>query len=75
MTDGNRDPERHVTETKTVGWRPTCDCNADVVPCVVLDPFFGAGTTGVVASQHGRRYVGVELNPEYIELARQRLQT
>lgn len=40
---------------------------------VVLDPFNGAGTTGVVALQHGRRYVGIELNPEYLEMARQRI--
>lgn len=41
---------------------------------VVLDPFFGSGTTGMVAVQHGRRYVGIELNSEYIELAKQRVE-
>jgi len=40
---------------------------------VVLDPFFGAGTTGMVAMQHGRGYVGIELNPEYVEIAQQRI--
>ena len=35
---------------------------------VVLDPFNGAGTTGLVAVQHGRRYVGVELNEAYARL-------
>lgn len=40
---------------------------------VVLDPFFGAGTTGLVALQHGRNYIGIELNPEYAEIARKRL--
>lgn len=40
---------------------------------VVLDPFFGAGTTGVVATQNNRRAVGIELNPEYIDLAAARL--
>ena len=39
---------------------------------VVLDPFSGAATTGLVAVQHGRRYIGIELNPEYIELANRR---
>ena len=38
----------------------------------MLDPFSGAATTGVVAIQHGRRYIGIELNPEYIELANRR---
>lgn len=41
---------------------------------VVLDPFNGSGTTGQVALQHGRRYLGIELNPEYLELTRTRLQ-
>jgi DNA modification methylase len=39
----------------------------------VLDPFFGAGTTGLVAQKHGRRCVGIELNPEYVEIAKARL--
>lgn len=40
---------------------------------IVLDPFFGAGTTGLVARRTGRHYVGIELNPEYIEIARERI--
>lgn len=40
---------------------------------VVLDPFFGAGTTGLVARNHGRRAVGIELNPEYVILSKLRL--
>ncbi|MBX3640729.1 MAG: site-specific DNA-methyltransferase [Nitrosomonas sp.] len=39
----------------------------------VLDPFFGSGTTGVVCNEMGRHCVGVELNTEYAELARERL--
>ena len=39
----------------------------------VLDPFFGSGTAGVVARQLGRRYVGIELHREYVELAAERL--
>jgi DNA modification methylase len=39
----------------------------------VLDPFMGAGTTALVARQHGRKYVGIELNPAYIKLAEERL--
>lgn len=41
---------------------------------VVLDPFFGAGTVGVVAQAHQRNWLGIELNPEYVEIARRRLQ-
>ena len=39
----------------------------------VLDPFFGSGTTGAVATQEQRDYIGIELNPEYVKLAEKRL--
>jgi DNA modification methylase len=41
---------------------------------VVLDPFNGAGTTGKVALKHERRYVGIDINPKYLELTRTRLE-
>jgi len=53
-----------------------------VQPCIqlgskegdlVLDPFIGSGTTGLVALNLGRRFVGVELNPDYIRIAEKRL--
>ncbi|MEZ5303130.1 MAG: site-specific DNA-methyltransferase [Verrucomicrobiales bacterium] len=53
-----------------------------VEPCIlagtqpgdfVLDPFMGSGTTGVVAKRLGRPFVGIELNPEYLRIARKRL--
>lgn len=40
---------------------------------LVLDPFFGAGTTGLVAMKAGRHFIGIELNEEYIEIAKKRL--
>jgi site-specific DNA-methyltransferase (cytosine-N4-specific) len=40
---------------------------------LVLDPFLGSGTTGLVALQTGRRFVGVELNPDYLQLAQERM--
>ena len=70
---GNRDPGRHVTTKVTTGWRPACDHDAPPVPCVVLDPFSGSATTGVVALALGRRFVGLELNADYLELATQRI--
>jgi DNA modification methylase len=39
----------------------------------VLDPFFGAGTTGLVAMRLGRDFIGIELNPKYCEMARKRI--
>jgi DNA modification methylase len=70
---GNRDPERHVTTTETTGFKPGCKCDAAAAQAVVLDPFAGAGTVGVVAKRHGREFVGVELNPEYAKIARERI--
>lgn len=43
------------------------------VGATVLDPFCGAGTVGVVALRHGRRFLGLELNPEYVAMARRRI--
>jgi DNA modification methylase len=40
---------------------------------IVLDPFMGSGTTAIVALKHNRNYIGIELNPEYIEIARRRI--
>jgi DNA modification methylase len=39
----------------------------------VLDPFAGSGTVGVVALRYGRRFIGCELNPEYVGMARRRI--
>lgn len=85
----NRRESAHVpdnTETKTDStgwaptykatneWEPTCICdNEGSGRCVVLDPFMGAGTVALVALQHNRRYLGIELNPDYIELAKKRI--
>ena len=40
---------------------------------IVLDPFMGSGTTGMVAVQMGRHFIGIELNPAYTELAYKRI--
>ena len=58
----------------TLGWSPACQCDADVKPCVVLDPFAGSGTVGLVADRLGRDAILIELNPEYCEMARTRIQ-
>src|SRR5690606_41724140 len=57
----------------TTGWRPGCDCNAgDPVPCMVLDPFAGSGTVGMVATGRGRRAILIDLNPKYADMMRDR---
>ncbi len=50
-----------------------CGCNAGFTGGIVLDPFFGAGTTGLVALKQNKKFIGIELNEEYIEIAKKRL--
>lgn len=68
--------ERENDVLRTTGWAPTCACegNDGSARCVVLDPFSGSGTTGVVALQQGRDYIGIDINPKYLELAKGRLE-
>lgn len=58
---------------KTTGWAPTCSHAAPVVPCVVLDPFSGTGTTGKAAAKLGRDYIGIDLHPAHTRTAERRL--
>jgi DNA modification methylase len=58
---------------RKIGWSPTCAHEHASARCVVLDPFAGAGTTLLVALRLGRCAIGVELGPEYVELARRRI--
>ncbi len=62
--------ERHV---RKAGELERCDCFAPSRPGVVLDPFFGTGTVGLVAERLGRDWLGIELNPAYARLAEERL--
>lgn len=56
------------------GFAPTCDCeNSGTGKSLVLDPFGGAGTTGLVADRLGRDALLIELNPKYAEMARRRI--
>ena len=65
---------RGTTAATTTGWRPTCTCNAgEPVPATVLDPFNGSGTSGAVATMHGRNYIGLDLSDDYFEQAHQRI--
>jgi DNA modification methylase len=58
---------------KTIGFTPSCRCDAGTKGGTVLDPFGGAGTTGLVADRLGRNAVLIELNPEYAALAERRI--
>jgi DNA modification methylase len=51
-----------------VGWSD-CGCGAGFRPGTVLDPFSGSGTTGLAATRRGRRYVGIDLSSDYLDLS------
>jgi hypothetical protein len=63
---------RGAAHHRSVGWKPGCEHDDDRGRCVVLDPFLGTGTTGSVSEQLGRDWYGVELNPAYEPLIRER---
>lgn len=67
---------RFATETRQTGSRPTCSCpdNDGSGRATVLDPFLGRGTTLVVAARYGRDGIGIELNPEYAEMAQKNIE-
>lgn len=63
----------HAYERVGMGWQPSCTCNAETVPCVVLDPFGGSGTVAKVARDLNRDAILIEINPAYVEIARRKL--
>lgn len=68
---------RYVNEVRTIGWRPTCRCigqHGKTRPCVVLDPFAGSGTVGLVARRYLRDVVLIELNADYVRMAQWRME-
>jgi hypothetical protein len=64
---------RGINQVITIGFGPSCECGAGVTRGIVLDPFMGSGTTALVARRLGRDYVGCDLNLEYCEMARKRI--
>ena len=54
--------------SETTGWEPTCNCQAEIVPCVTLDPFSGSGTTAWVSKKLARKSIAYELSEEYCHL-------
>lgn len=63
-----------MLETKTIGWKKTCTCDTDeIVKPIVLDPFFGSGTTGIVSGLTSRDFIGIEINKDYVQLAYERI--
>ena len=60
------------TERLTQGWEQQCDCSTnEYQPGIVLDPMCGRGTTCRVAANTNRRFIGSDINPDYIEIAQE----
>ncbi|APE95421.1 DNA methylase [Halodesulfurarchaeum formicicum] len=63
-----------MTSSDVGEFEQACDCETDETePGIVLDPFAGAGTTPLVAKRLGRRFIGIELNPDYVAIAQRRV--
>ncbi|NCN28729.1 site-specific DNA-methyltransferase, partial [bacterium] len=59
--------------SKTIGYRQFCSCDSGTRPGVVLDPFLGSGTTGLVCEKLNRRWIGIELSEAYCKMAAKRI--
>ena len=74
LASGSRNTTRKMSMRSEIGWAPTCTCSAgDPIPCTVLDPFGGSGTVAKVARDLGRSSILIEINPEYVQIAKKRL--
>jgi DNA modification methylase len=65
--------DKGTAKRNGVGFSPSCACNSGTVPGTVLDPFGGAGTTGLVADRLGRNAILIELSPAYAAMAKTRI--
>ena len=69
-----REPIRTLGHLAVAGeLQPTCQCDAAPRPGIVLDPFMGSGTVASTATRLGRHWLGIELNPAFADLAKERL--
>jgi DNA modification methylase len=89
LKSGMRYPLRNLRDVWTITTKPYREAHFATFPieiperCIkagskegdaILDPFSGAGTTGVAAAKLGRAYIGIDLNPDYIEMSRKRIE-
>ena len=73
--NGDQNTLEQVKILRTTGWRHTCSCKPvePPQPSLVLDPFCGTATTGVVAMRHGRRFIGIDIAPRFLEASERRI--
>jgi len=64
----------YTSELISDGWKTGCNCKIEeTIPCLVLDPFNGVGTTGIVAFANKADYVGIDINQEYLDITKKRI--
>jgi len=68
------EPWKHDTSGSERGpLRPVCICRSGHRPGIVLDPFIGSGTVGIMAARHGRDWLGIDINPTFAAMAQSRI--
>ncbi len=69
-----KQPSKEIIYLNGSKWTKDCDCEtSEIENCIVLDPFSGMATTGIVALKNNRDYVGIDINKDFIEESRKRL--
>ena len=64
----------HHPNEKPLEWLTPCIQNSSIEREIVLDPFMGSGTTGVACANLNRRFIGIEIDPKYFAIAKERIQ-
>jgi DNA modification methylase len=73
--DGKRsDPDREHPTQKPLALMSWCIQQCKNNPKTIIDPFMGSGTTGVAAIQMGRKFIGIEREPKYFDIACKRIE-
>jgi len=75
MLRANKEPRGDHPTQKPVGIMTWCISHLPDGSNTILDPFMGSGTTGVSAVQMGRKFIGIEREPKYFDIACQRIET
>lgn len=72
--NGHRYGSTYSVQTTTTHWLPACRCPVVTpIPCLVMDCFNGAASTGIAALQNGRRYIGTDLSADYLVQSEKRI--
>jgi site-specific DNA-methyltransferase (adenine-specific)/modification methylase len=75
MLRANKEPRGDHPTQKPIGIMEWCISHLPNDSQTILDPFMGSGTTGVAAVKMGRKFIGIEREPKYFDIACQRIET